>query len=69
MPRSKVRLEKLRALAAKTADGNGGSLSDDPIFKKKIAEAEIQVLALEYAELRALAAVSVGKAPVLSRQF
>ena len=63
VPRSKVRLEKLRALAAKTADGNGGSLSDDPIFKKKIAEAEIQVLALEYAELRALAAVSVGKAP------
>lgn len=63
VPRSKVRLEKLRTLAVKTADGSGGTLSEDPIFKKKIAEAEIQVLALEYAELRALAAVSVGKAP------
>lgn len=63
VPRSKVRLEKLRTLAAKTADGNGATLIDDPIFQKKIAEAEIQVLALEYAELRALAAVSVGKAP------
>ncbi|MGJ8689137.1 MAG: acyl-CoA dehydrogenase family protein [Gammaproteobacteria bacterium] len=63
VPRSKVRLEKLRTLAAKTADGNGATLIEDPIFQKKIAEAEIQVLALEYAELRALAAVSVGKAP------
>lgn len=63
MPRSKVRLEKLRTLAANVSDGTGGALGDDPIFKNKIAQAEIQVLALEYAELRALAAVSVGKAP------
>ncbi|MCB1664715.1 MAG: acyl-CoA dehydrogenase family protein [Pseudomonadales bacterium] len=63
VPRSKVRLEKLRELAAKAPDGQGGTLLDDPLFRSRIAEAEIQCLALEYAELRALAAVSVGKAP------
>jgi len=63
VPRSKVRLEKLRALAALTPDGLGGTLQQDAVFAKKIAEVEIQVLALEYAELRALAAVSAGKAP------
>ncbi len=63
VPRSKIRLEKLKSIAANTPDGQGGVMLDDPVFAKKIAEAEIQILALEYAELRALAAVSVGKAP------
>lgn len=63
VPRSKIRLEKLKAIAANTPDGQGGVMLDDPVFAKKIAEAEIQILALEYAELRTLAAVSVGKAP------
>jgi alkylation response protein AidB-like acyl-CoA dehydrogenase len=63
VPNSKLKLRKLRDLAAKTADGLGGSLLNDPVFSRKLAEVEIQVLALEYAELRTLAAVSVGKAP------
>lgn len=63
VPRSKIRLEKLKTIAANTPDGQGGVLLNDPVFAKKIAEAEIQILALEYAELRTLAAVSVGKAP------
>jgi len=63
VPNSKLKLRKLRDLAAKTADGMGGSLLNDPVFSRKLAEVEIQVLALEYAELRTLAAVSVGKAP------
>jgi hypothetical protein len=63
VPNSKLKLQKLRELAANTADGFGGSLLDDPIFARKLAQVEIQVLALEFAELRALAAVSVGKAP------
>ena len=63
VPRSKVRLEKLCALAARTPDGQGGVLLDEPVFRNRLAEAQIQCLALEYAELRALAAVSVGKAP------
>ena len=63
VPRSKVRLEELKAGAAAAPDGQGGNLLQDPVFAHKIAETEIQILALEYGELRALAAVSVGKAP------
>lgn len=63
VPRSKIRLEKLKAIADNTPDGQGGVMLNDPVYAKKIAEAEIQILALEYAELRTLAALSVGKAP------
>lgn len=63
VPNSKLKLQKLRNLAGNTADGYGGTLLDNPVFKRKLAEVEIQVLALEFAELRTLAAVSVGKAP------
>ncbi len=63
VPNSKLKLSKLRDLAAQTPDGQGGVLLNDPVFARKLAEVEIQVLALEYAELRTLAAVSTGKAP------
>ena len=38
-------------------------MADNPNFKRKLAEAEIELLALEYSELRTLAALTVGKAP------
>lgn len=63
VPNSKRKLRSLREYAARASDGNGGRLIDDPVFAGKLAEAEIEILALEYAELRTLAAVSVGKAP------
>ncbi|MDT8427541.1 MAG: acyl-CoA dehydrogenase family protein [Pseudomonadales bacterium] len=63
VPNSKLKLQKLKALAAKTPDGSGATLLEDPVFASKLANVEIDVLALEYAELRTLAAVSVGKAP------
>ncbi len=63
VPMSKRKLAQVKTLASKRADGNGGKLIDDPVFAKKLAESEIEMLALEYAELRTLAAVSVGKAP------
>ena len=63
VPHSKVRMGKLRNLAARTPDGNGGSMLENPVFAQRLAELEIQILALEYAELRTLAAVSTGKAP------
>lgn len=63
VPNSKLKLRKLRERAAQTPDGFGGNLLEDSVFARKLAEVEIQVLALEYAELRTLAAVSVGKAP------
>ena len=63
VPASKRRLRDLKELAASVPDGFGGSLADDPVFASKLAEVEIEVLALEYSELRTLSAVSVGKAP------
>ena len=63
VPRSKRRLQALKRTAANTEDGFGGNMADNPAFRKKLAEVEIQLQALEYAELRTLAALSVGKAP------
>lgn len=59
---SKVRLEKLKELAAQTSNG-GPALMEDPAFKQKVADVEIELLALEYTELRTLSAVSTGQAP------
>lgn len=38
-------------------------MMEDSAFSKKLAEIEIELKALEYSELRTLAALSVGKAP------
>ncbi|MEQ8407249.1 MAG: acyl-CoA dehydrogenase family protein [Gammaproteobacteria bacterium] len=63
VPRSKRKLHSLKQVAAATPDGNGGTLLEDSSFKRKVAEMEIELKALEYSELRTLAALSVGKAP------
>ena len=63
VPRGKRRLKALKKLAADTQDGDGCSLLDNPAFRQKIAEAEIELEALEYAELRTVASLTVGKAP------
>jgi alkylation response protein AidB-like acyl-CoA dehydrogenase len=63
VPRSKRRLEALKRTAANTDDGFGGNMANNAIFARKLADVEIQLQALEYAELRTLAALSVGKAP------
>jgi len=59
---SKVRLEGLKDKAAATSNG-GPALMDDPAFKQKVAELEVDLLALEYTELRTLSAVATGGAP------
>ena len=63
VPRGKRRLGSLKRQAEETDDGFGGTMADNPNFKRKLAEAEIELLALEYSELRTLAALTVGKAP------
>ncbi|MEX0618955.1 MAG: acyl-CoA dehydrogenase family protein [Pseudohongiellaceae bacterium] len=63
VPRSKRKLSWIKREAANCDDGYGSNLMENPVFRKKVAEAEIQLLALEYAELRTLAALSTGKAP------
>lgn len=59
---SKTRLQQAKELAANTSNG-GSALMEDPAFKQKVAEIEIDLLALEYTELRTLSAVSTGQAP------
>ena len=63
VPRGKRRLKALKRSAADTSDGNGSYMLHNAAFRKKLAEAEIDLQALEYSELRTLAALSVGKAP------
>lgn len=59
---SKMALQGVKKLAAETNDF-GHSLLENSAFSQKVAELEIDLLALEYTELRTLAAVSTGKAP------
>jgi alkylation response protein AidB-like acyl-CoA dehydrogenase len=63
VPRGKRRLRALKRIASDTDDGFGSNMMGNSMFKNKLAEAEIELQALEYVELRTLAALSVGKAP------
>ena len=60
--RSLVALEGLKEHARTVPRGNG-TLLDDPKFAGKIAELEVDLLAVEFTELRSLAAASAGSAP------
>ena len=60
--RSIVALETLKRQAQSVPRGNG-TLMDDPAFKSKVAELEIDLLAVEVTELRSLAAAASGDDP------
>jgi len=59
---SKQRLSGLKEKAKVTSDGYK-MLSENATWQQKVAAVEIELLALEYTELRTLASVSTGKAP------
>ncbi len=59
---SKRQIERLKAIAA-AEQSDGRPLIEDARFRDKIATVEIDLMALEYTELRALAAESKGKPP------
>jgi alkylation response protein AidB-like acyl-CoA dehydrogenase len=59
---SKVALANVRALAARLGERQG-RLIEDPVFRRKLTEIEVELTALEYTELRFLAAENAGKAP------
>jgi alkylation response protein AidB-like acyl-CoA dehydrogenase len=61
--RSKRNLEKLREIAATELSDAGGPLIGDAFFRRKLAELEIDLTALEFTELRTLAGESAGKGP------
>lgn len=48
---------------ARSVKVEDGSLMDVPVFKNKVAELEVELMALEFTELRTLAEVSAGGAP------
>ncbi len=60
--RSKNRLNKLKEKAAELIHG-GAPLMSDRNFARKLAATEIELMALEYTDLRTLAAVATGQAP------
>jgi alkylation response protein AidB-like acyl-CoA dehydrogenase len=60
---SRQLLDRLKAFAAQQCVAGGGSLLDAPEFADKIASVEIELTALSYAQLRALAAESSGDSP------
>ncbi len=59
---SKRALGEVRALARQELNG-GKSLLDDAFFARRLTDVEIDLMALEYTELRALAAIEEGKPP------
>ena len=59
---SKRGVEKLKSVAATEMDGERALLSN-PFFRRKVAELEIDLAALEYTELRTLAGMAAGKNP------
>ena len=59
---SKFRLDRLRAQAERPVRG-GTPLREDRNFMRKLAAVEVELKALEFTELRTLAAVASGKAP------
>ncbi len=59
---SKRALSEVRELARQEVNG-GVSLLHDPLFARRLTEVEINLMALEFTELRALAAIAEGKPP------
>ncbi|MEZ5559092.1 MAG: acyl-CoA dehydrogenase family protein [Pseudomonadales bacterium] len=62
LSRSLVALEGLKEKARSVTRGNG-TLMDDPGYRAKLAELEIDLMAAEYTELRSLASAQAGAAP------
>lgn len=57
---SKRALSELRELARQEING-GKVLLDDPLFARRLTDIEINLMALEFTELRALASIAEGK--------
>ncbi|MFI4975479.1 MAG: acyl-CoA dehydrogenase family protein [Caulobacterales bacterium] len=62
-PSLKVRLGRIRAIAAAERRGANAPTTEDRTFSGKLAEAAIRIEALEAVELRVMSALSQGEAP------
>lgn len=56
-------LNKLRVLAARERDGDGQKLIDDPAFRRKVDEVEVEVTSVEFTEHRIMSRLSNGQNP------
>ena len=61
--RSKRNLERLREISNTERSDDSGPLLADPFFRRKVADLEIDLTALEFTELRTLAGESAGTGP------
>lgn len=59
---SKRALGEVRRFAEQEVNG-GKALIDDPLFQKRLSDIEIELMALEFTDLRVLASVASGGAP------
>ena len=60
-PTLKGVLAQIRAMAAAETDGYGSALIADAAFKARVDDIEVQVLAMEFTELRILGALAAGQ--------
>ncbi len=59
---SKRWLADIKEMASKQTNYKG-TLMEDPVFQKKVSDIEIELMALQYMELRVLASLSAGDTP------
>lgn len=59
---SKRGISEVRRLASEEVNG-GKALIDDPLFQKRLSDVEIELMALEFTDLRVLSQVESGGAP------
>lgn len=59
---SKKAIEALKEIASQELSG-GSPLIEDQMFRARLAQVEVELMALEYTELRAIASVADGGAP------
>ncbi|MCP5179546.1 MAG: acyl-CoA dehydrogenase family protein [Pseudomonadales bacterium] len=60
-PALKGAMQHLDGIARATPDGRGGVIADDPAFKTRFDQIQVELLAMEYTELRILGALSAGQ--------
>ncbi len=60
--RSKKRLEQVKEIAGQEPAG-GGVLLDDASFRRRVGQVELDLMALEYTELRVLSRENAGQGP------
>ncbi len=60
-PTLKPALAQVRAMAAVERDGTSAHVADDPAFRSRIDAIEVEILAMEFTELRILGALAAGQ--------